>query len=55
MGGRFTLKSVLMVGVQMVERVEVVHSKGYVHGDVQPGNFVVGSGKMQHKIYLVDF
>ena len=39
----------------MVERLEYLHSKEYVHGDIQPSNFVTGTGKMAHKIYLVDF
>ena len=44
-----------MVGLQMLHRLEHLHSRGYVHGDIQPGNFVVGNGKMSHKIYLLDY
>lgn len=54
-GGRLTLKTVLMLGLQILDRIEFLHSKGYIHGDIQPSNFVHGSGKTKHKIYLVDF
>lgn len=53
-GGRLTLKTVLMVALQVLERIELLHEKGYVHGDIQPTNFVIGTGKLKHKIYLVD-
>ena len=54
-GGRFTLKTTLIIGLQMLDRLEYLHSRDYVHGDIQPSNFVTGAGKMAHKMYLVDF
>ena len=45
-----------MVGLQMLERIEFLHTNGFLHGDIKPSNFLIGlSGKMKHKIYLVDF
>ena len=41
-GGRLTMKCVLMVGVQLIERVEFVHSNGILHGDIKPSNVMIG-------------
>ena len=52
---KFTLKTVLMLASQMITRIEYLHSKGYVHRDIKPGNFVIGTGEKSHIIYLIDF
>ena len=39
---KFDLKTVLMIGVQMIERIQFLHSKGILHRDVKPDNFVIG-------------
>ncbi|MCL4116824.1 UNVERIFIED_CONTAM: hypothetical protein GTU68_014476, partial [Idotea baltica] len=55
-GGRFSLKTTLMLGLQMLERIEYLHSCGYLHGDIKPSNFIIGkTGKLKHKVYMVDF
>ncbi len=54
-GGRLTLKTVLMIAIQVIEKIEIIHSKGYIHGDIQPSNFLTGTGKTKHKIYLIDY
>jgi len=54
-GGRLTLKTVLIVGLQILERIKYLHDNGIVHGDIKPNNFIVGKGKLRHKIYLADF
>jgi len=52
---KFTLKTVLMLGEQMLSRIEFVHSRLILHRDIKPDNFVIGQGKMQHKVYMIDF
>lgn len=49
------MKTVLMVGLQILERIEELHLKNYIHGDIQPSNFLIGAGKLSHKLYLVDY
>lgn len=44
-----------MVGLQLIDRIEYLHTNGIVHADIKPSNFLIGKGKMKHKIYLTDF
>lgn len=55
-GGRFSLKTVLMIGYQAIERLEVLHEKGFVHRDIKPENFLIGcKGSAMKIIHLMDF
>lgn len=53
--GTFTLKTVLMIADQLLDRIEWVHSKGIIYNDIEPDNFLVGLGEKQDKIFLIDF
>ncbi|MQM07738.1 hypothetical protein Taro_040583 [Colocasia esculenta] len=44
-GRKFSLKSVLMLADQMITRIEYLHSKGYLHRDIKPDNFLMGLGR----------
>ena len=55
LGKRFTLKTTLMLADRMIRRVEYVHSKGFVHRDIKPDNFLIGAGTKSNRLYLIDF
>lgn len=54
-GRKFDLKTTLMIGYQMIERIEFIHNKGFIHRDIKPDNFVVGKGKKSNKVCIIDF
>lgn len=52
---RFSLKTVLQIADQMLERVDALHSRHLIHRDIKPANFVIGLGQAGATIYCVDF
>ncbi|GER51379.1 casein kinase I isoform delta-like protein [Striga asiatica] len=54
-GRTFSLKTVLMLADQMITRIEFVHSKGFLHRDIKPDNFLMGLGRKANQVYIIDF
>jgi len=52
---KFSLKTVLTLADQMISRIEFVHVKHFLHRDIKPDNFLMGTGKKQNKVYIIDF
>jgi serine/threonine protein kinase len=44
-----------MLAIEMVNRIEYVHSKGFIHRDIKPQNFLMGVGKKATQVYNIDF
>lgn len=54
-GKRLPAGLVMQLGEQMIARLEFVHSRGVVHRDMKPDNFLLGRGRHADLIYLIDF
>lgn len=50
--GSLSLKTILLIGIQLIQRIETLHSKYLLHRDVKPDNFLLGSNNI---LYLIDF
>jgi serine/threonine protein kinase len=55
---KFGVKTVCMIGIQIVNRIQSLHSEGYLHRDIKPDNFLIGSGDRSGKdgsvIHMID-
>ncbi|CAE5956519.1 unnamed protein product [Arabidopsis arenosa] len=51
----FTLKTVLMLADQMINRVEYMHVRGFLHRDIKPDNFLMGLGRKANQVYIIDY
>ena len=53
-GNRFSLKTTLMLGLQMLERLEVMHAISIIHRDIKPCNILMGINDSSNILHLVD-
>jgi len=51
---KFTILDICQIALQCIDRIEYVHSKGIIHCDIKPENFVIGL-EDPNSIYLIDF
>ncbi|KAA6381023.1 MAG: putative Casein kinase I [Streblomastix strix] len=52
---RFTLKTTILLAEQILQRLEYIHNRNYIHRDIKPDNFLMGVGKRKNVVYLIDF
>ena len=53
-GKQFSLDELCMIAIQILERIESLHFKNFIHRDIKPDNFLIGK-KDPNIIYLIDF
>lgn len=56
-GRKFSVKTVLLLARQMLDRIQTVHENNLIYRDIKPDNFLIGrSGTpTANLVYLVDF
>ena len=52
---KLSLKTTLLIGIQIINRIKVLHENQLLHRDIKPSNFLFGLEKDTTKLYLVDF
>uniref|UniRef100_A0A8D0C1H8 Serine/threonine-protein kinase VRK1 n=1 Tax=Salvator merianae TaxID=96440 RepID=A0A8D0C1H8_SALMN len=53
-GKCFSRKTVLQLGLRILDVLEYIHEHEYVHGDIKASNLLLGY-KTSHQVYLVDY
>ncbi|TFY72814.1 hypothetical protein EVG20_g193 [Dentipellis fragilis] len=51
----FDLRTTCSVAIQLISRLEFMHSRGILHRDVQLGNMAVGLDDKDKLLYMIDF
>ena len=54
-GRKFSIETVLQIGLQVVQRLEAIHRKGFLHRDIKANNFMIGNGEKRSTVYIIDF
>lgn len=51
---QFSLKTTLLLADQILRRIEALHSHKYLHQDIKPANFLMGTGVRGNIVYMTD-
>jgi len=54
---KFSPNTTLLLGIQMINILELLHNHDLLHRDLKPGNFLFGlnTNKQSNKLFLIDF
>lgn len=56
---RFSIKTAIQIGIQLIDRLQALHGIGYLHMDLKPDNILLGSANRTRfdssNIVLIDY
>ena len=53
-GGKFSLKTTCMLGLEMLQIIRNYHDKGFIHRNISPKAFQFGRGIKSNKLFIND-
>jgi serine/threonine protein kinase len=54
-GNQFGIQTVLLIGLQIINLLENLHTSHYIHRDIKPSNFLINRNIWVEQIYIMDF
>jgi casein kinase 1 len=54
-GRKLSLKTVLQLADQLLDRIQTLHERGYIHRDLKPENMLMGLDDGANTLFLIDF
>jgi serine/threonine protein kinase len=54
-GDKLSIKTIILLGLQMIDRIEILHNAGFVYKDIKPENFLMGLENKSHLLHIIDF
>ena len=51
----FTLRTILIIAYQMINLIKRIHSRGILHRDIKPDNFVTQNQRERYSLAIIDF
>lgn len=52
---RFSLKTIIYILIECIYCIRDIHSKGIVHRDIKPQNFIISRDPNCNKVFVIDF
>ena len=53
-GKKMSIKTVCLLGIEMLKILKYIHDKNYIHRDIKPDNFAIGYSE-PNNLFLLDF
>ena len=52
---KFSISTVSLIALQMLNRIENLHKHSFIHRDIKPENFLIGPKEKSNIIFLIDY
>lgn len=51
---KFSIITVALIGIQILDRLESLHEINFIHRDLKPENFLMGLNELSNIVYMID-